>query len=92
MGNFLRCNLLVKCLFVFLSVVKKALYGLVEATRKGFTNYYREFIIAHGSSEFAAKGTVNQLYNLILCDMISNHLIKLVISPRKLYPSYSRTI
>lgn len=35
--------------------------GLVKASGKSFTNYYREFMSAHGSSEYAAKVRGNHM-------------------------------
>lgn len=39
---------------------------IVEATDKGFANYYREFMLTHGSSEFAAKVRGNLYERLVL--------------------------
>lgn len=40
--------------------------GLVEASGKGFTNYYREFMDAHGSSKYASKVRGNLFERLVL--------------------------
>lgn len=40
--------------------------GLVEASGKSFTNYYREFMDAHGSSDYATKVRRNLYERLVL--------------------------
>ena len=44
---------------------------LVDAAGKGFTNYYREFMDAHGSSKFAVKVRGN-LYERLVLDKLRN--------------------